>query len=108
MRLKPVNDKIVVKPKEVKNDHITKGGIILPDTVQNGALIEGKVVAASDGMYSATGTIIPLVVSEGDTILYNKHAQLHEYDDETILSKTKWKAKDVTITEVKRNIVGDE
>ena len=50
MRLKPVNDKIVVKPKEVKDDHITEGGIILPDTVQDGTLIEGTVVAASDGM----------------------------------------------------------
>jgi len=85
MRLKPVNDKIVVKPKEVKNDHITKGGIILPDTVQDGTLLEGEVVAASDGMYSATGTIIPLVVSEGDTILYNKHAQTHEYEDDCII-----------------------
>ena len=79
MRLKPVNDKIVVKPKEVKNDHITKGGIILPDTVQDGTLLEGEVVAASDGMYSATGTIIPLVVSEGDTILYNKNTLKAEH-----------------------------
>ena len=38
------------------------------------------------------------------------HITLHHppYDDETILSRTKWKMKDVTITEVKRNIVGDE
>ena len=79
MRLKPVNDKIVVKPKETKDDHITEGGIILPDTVQDGGLVEGKVVAASDGMYSATGTMIPLVVSEGDTILYNKNAQKAEH-----------------------------
>ena len=79
MRLKPVNDKIVVKPTKKEDDHITSGGIILPDTVQNGSLIEGKVVAASDGMYSATGTIIPLVVSEGDTILYNKNAHKSEH-----------------------------
>jgi|TARA_B100000214_G_C23560462_1_gene442601 hypothetical protein len=26
------------------------------------------------------------------------------YDDETILSRTKWKAKDVTITEIRRGI----
>ena len=26
------------------------------------------------------------------------------YDDETILSKTNWKAKDVTITEIRREI----
>ena len=79
MRLKPVNDKIVVKPKEVKDDYITDGGIILPDTVQDGGLQEGKVVAASDGMYSATGTMIPLVVSDGDIILYNKNAQKSEH-----------------------------
>ena len=36
-------------------------------------------------MYSATGTVIPLVVSEGDTVLYNKHAQLHEYDDDLVI-----------------------
>tara|TARA_R110000782_G_scaffold257597_1_gene346902 strand:- start:280 stop:585 length:306 start_codon:yes stop_codon:yes gene_type:complete len=79
MRLKPVNDKIVIKQKQNKQDNITEGGIILPDTVQDGGLIEGKVVAASDGMYSSTGTIIPLVVSEGDTVLYNKNAHKSEH-----------------------------
>ena len=87
MRLKPVNDKIVVKPTENKQEERTAGGIILPDTVQDGTLIEGKVIAASDGMYSATGTMIPLVVSEGDTILYNKnaHKSEHTIDGETYL-----------------------
>ena len=79
MRLKPVNDKIVVKPKEDEGDKTTESGIILPDTVQDGGLIEGEVVAASEGMYSAQGTMIPLVVSEGDTILYNKNAQKQEH-----------------------------
>ncbi len=86
MRLKPVNDKIVVKPMAKEDDHITEGGIILPDTVQDGALIEGKVVAASEGMYSANGTMIPLVVSEGDTILYNKNAHKSEHDEFAIMS----------------------
>ena len=31
MRLKPVNDKIVVKPNEKNNEEVTEGGIILPD-----------------------------------------------------------------------------
>ena len=79
MRLKPVNDKIVVKQKEDKNDNVTEGGIILPDTVQDGGLLEGKVVAVGDGMYSASGTLIPVVVSEGDTILYGKHAAKQDY-----------------------------
>ena len=85
MRLEPVNDKIVVRPNEKNEEEVTASGIVLPDTVDSGKLLEGKVIAASDGMFSATGTIIPLVVSEGDTILYNKHAQLHEYDDDLVI-----------------------
>jgi chaperonin GroES len=79
MRLKPVNDKIVVKTKRKDEVEKTSGGIILPDTVTEGELLQGKVVAASEGMYSATGTMIPLVVSEGDTILYSKHAAVSEH-----------------------------
>ena len=86
MRLKPVNDKIVVKPNENKEE-MTSGGIILPDTVQDGTLIEGKVVAVGDGMYSASGTLIPVICDVGDTILYNKNAQKaeHKIDGETYI-----------------------
>ena len=79
MRLKPVNDKIVVKKQNKKEAETTESGIILPDTVQDGGLIEGKVVAVGEGMYSANGTLIPVVVNEGDTILYSKHAQTSEH-----------------------------
>ena len=87
MRLKPVNDKIVVKEKETSNEERTESGIILPDTVQDGALLEGTVIAASRGMYSANGTLIPLVVDEGDTILYNKnaHKSEHKIDGKTYI-----------------------
>ena len=79
MRLKPVNDKIVVKPIEEKDENVTAGGLILPDTVQDGGLLEGTVVAVGDGMYSANGKLIPVVVSEGDTILYGKHPAKQDY-----------------------------
>ena len=79
MKLKPVNDKIVVKPNQKKDEEVTEGGIILPDTVDSGKLLDGEVVAVGKGMYSASGTIIPVVVNVGETILYNKHAQVHEY-----------------------------
>ena len=84
MRLKPVNDKIVVK-KMTKQEEVTEAGILLPDTVDQGKLMEGEVVAVGDGMYSANGTLIPVICNVGDTILYNKHAQLHEYDDEHVI-----------------------
>lgn len=79
MKLKPVNDKIVVRPKNTDDNSVTEGGIILPDTVQDGSLLEGEVISVGKGMYSANGTLIPVVCSVGDTILYNKHAQTQEY-----------------------------
>ena len=84
-KLKPVNDKIVVKINSQKEE-VTEGGILLPDTVDSGKLLEGEVVAVGKGMYSASGTIIPVVVNVGETILYNKHAQTHEYGDYLIMS----------------------
>ena len=86
MNLKPVNDKIVVK-KTSKEEEVTEGGILLPDTVDQGKLMEGEVVSVGKGMYSANGTLIPVVVSEGDTILYTKHAQTseHKIDGETYI-----------------------
>ena len=85
MNLKPVNDKIIVKPNQKKDEEITESGILLPDTVDQGKLMEGEVMAVGNGMYSASGTLIPVVVDVGDKILYNKHAQLHEYDDDLVI-----------------------
>ena len=84
MNLKPVNDKIVVKPIS-KEEEVTDSGILLPDTVDQGKLMEGEVVAVGQGMYSANGTLIPVVCDVGDKILYNKHAQVHEYNDDNII-----------------------
>ena len=84
MKLKPVNDKIVVKTNS-QEEEVTESGILLPDTVDQGKLMEGEVMAVGKGMYSASGTLIPVVVDVGDTILYNKHAQLHEYDDDLVI-----------------------
>ena len=83
-KLKPVNDKIVVKTNS-QEEEVTDSGILLPDTVDQGKLMEGEVMAVGNGMYSANGTLIPVVVDVGDKILYNKHAQLHEYDDDLVI-----------------------
>ena len=85
MKLKPVNDKIVVRPNEKNEEETTESGIILPDTIDQGKLMEGEVVAVGEGMYSANGTLIPVICSVGDTILYNKQAQLHEYNDGLVI-----------------------
>ena len=78
MQLRPVNDKIVVKPI-TKEEEVTESGLILPDTVDQGKLMEGEVIAVGEGMYSANGTIIPVICDVGDTILYNKNAHKAEH-----------------------------
>ena len=79
MKIKPVHDKIVVKPNEKNEEETTDSGIILPDTVNDGSLLEGEVIAAGNMIYSSTGDAIPIVVEVGDRILYSKHAQVQEY-----------------------------
>ena len=79
MKLRPVHDKIVVKPIDAKEAETTESGIILPDTVNQGKLLEGEVIAAGNIIYSSTGDSIPIVVEVGDRILYSKHAQIQEY-----------------------------
>ena len=91
MKLKPVHDKIVIRPIEKKDDEVTESGIILPDVVDQGKLLEGEVIAAGNIIYSSTGDSIPIIVEVGDRILYSGHAQLQEYklngEDVVIMSQ---------------------
>tara|TARA_R100000152_G_C6617391_1_gene69249 strand:+ start:153 stop:443 length:291 start_codon:yes stop_codon:yes gene_type:complete len=86
MKLIPVNDKIVVKPLDNEQEQFTEGGILLPDTVNAGGLIEGEVIAVGEGMFSAQAVRIPVICEVGDKVLYSKHAQVHEYKDYIIMS----------------------
>ncbi|MFH1236529.1 MAG: co-chaperone GroES, partial [Parcubacteria group bacterium] len=43
MKLKPLGDRIVVKPST--EEEVTKSGIVLPDTVEKEKKEEGEVVA---------------------------------------------------------------
>ena len=65
-KLKPANDKIVVKTNS-QEEEVTESGILLPDTVDQGKLLDGEVVSVGKGMYSANGTLIPVVVNVGET-----------------------------------------
>ena len=71
MKLKPLGDRLIVKA--VEEEATTASGIVLPDTAKEKPQ-KGKVLAVGDGRVSeATGTRIPLDVSEGDEVLYSKY-----------------------------------
>lgn len=46
MNLKPLGDRVVVKPSEP--EEVTKGGIILPDTAKEKP-VEGEIIAVGPG-----------------------------------------------------------
>ena len=81
MRLQPVHDKIVVKVKNEAEEKRTESGLILPDTANQGGLLEAEVVAASGGVYSSTGDVIPVVVKTGNNVLISKHHGGQEYTE---------------------------
>lgn len=71
MDIRPLADKVVVKPIEGKEK--TKGGIVLPDTAKEKPQ-EGKVIAAGKGKMLESGKVQPLEVKAGDTVLFGKYS----------------------------------
>jgi len=70
MKLRPLNDRILVKRVEEKE--VTKGGIIIPDTAKEKPA-EGIIVAVGQGALNNDGVRVPLEVKKGDRILFGKY-----------------------------------
>lgn len=72
MTLRPLNDRVIVKAgsKEEK----TASGILLPDTVDKERPEQGKVIAIGPGRRLEDGSLAPLSVKVGDTILFKKYS----------------------------------
>lgn len=71
MNLKPIRDYIVVKPLDA--DNVTASGILIPDTAKEKP-VKGIVLAVGTGKIAENGTIVPLVINEGQTVLFAKLA----------------------------------
>ncbi|MDH3739891.1 MAG: co-chaperone GroES [Alphaproteobacteria bacterium] len=69
MKIRPLHDRVVVRPLE--SDEKSAGGIIIPDTAKEKPS-EGEIVATGAGARSDDGKIIALDVKKGDRILYGK------------------------------------
>src|SRR6478672_11626085 len=70
MNLKPLDDRIVVRPNEA--EQTTVSGLVIPDTAKEKPQ-QGEVLAVGPGRRSEqTGEVIPLDVKVGDKVVYNK------------------------------------
>ena len=72
LNIKPIADRVVVEAAPAET--VTPSGIYIPDTAQEKPQ-KGIVVAVGPGKYAdATGTLIPMSVSIGDSVLYGKYS----------------------------------
>jgi chaperonin GroES len=71
MKLKPLEDRVVIKPAEP--DEKMQGGIIIPDTAKEKPQ-RGEVVAIGPGKASESGQIVKMTVKVGDVVLYGKYS----------------------------------
>ncbi len=71
MNLKPLGDRVVLKVLEA--EETTASGIVLPDTAKEKPQ-QGKILAVGEGRYADDGSLVPVQVKEGDTVLFAKYA----------------------------------
>ncbi len=70
-QLNPMADRVVIRP--IDEAKVSRGGIILPDTVKERPL-EGEVVAAGPGRYLDSGKRLEMDLKTGDKVIYSKFA----------------------------------
>lgn len=71
MQVKPLADRVVVKPFE--ETEMKKGGIIIPDTAKEKPM-QGKIIEVGPGRMTDDGKKIPPEVKKGDKVLYGKYS----------------------------------
>ncbi len=70
MKIKPLDDRVVLKPQEA--EEVTAGGIVLPDAAREKPMT-GKIVAVGPGKLLDNGKHAKLSVKKGDVVLYGKY-----------------------------------
>lgn len=71
MNLKPLYDRVVVKPIEA--DEVSAGGILIPDNAKEKPT-RGEVVAVGEGKALDNGSLRAPKVKVGDKVIYGQYS----------------------------------
>jgi chaperonin GroES len=83
-KIKPIGDRVLVKPLDDKEQKST-GGIIIPDTAKEKPQ-EGEVIALGTGKLDDEGNKIAFTVKAGDKVLISKYGGTEvKFDSTTYL-----------------------
>jgi chaperonin GroES len=70
MKIRPLDDRILVEPLE--EDEVTAGGIVLPDAAREKPQ-RGKIIAVGPGRLNESGDRTPVSVKRNDTVIFGKY-----------------------------------
>ena len=71
VNIKPLEDRIVVKPLDA--EQTTASGLVIPDTAKEKPQ-EGEVIAVGPGRFNEDGDErIPMDINVGDKVIYSKY-----------------------------------
>ncbi len=83
VKIQPLADRVVVRP--IEREEITKGGIVLPDTIKERPQ-EGEVIAVGPGLLGKDGKRVAMDVKVGDIVIYAKYGGTEiKIDDEEMM-----------------------
>lgn len=83
MNIKPLGDKVVIKPLKVEEK--TQSGIVFPGSAQEKPH-QGEVIAVGSGVLNDKGERVALEVKPGDKVVYGKFGGTEvKLDDEEVV-----------------------
>ena len=73
MKIRPMHDRVLVKRKTTEEE--SAGGIIIPESAQKETEeTKGEVVAVGQGLKLDSGSLVPMDVKVGDTVIFGDYA----------------------------------
>jgi chaperonin GroES len=70
MNLKPLGDRVIVKPADAETE--TKSGLVIPDTATEKPQ-RGEVIAVGEGKRDDDGNRVAVDVAVGDVVIFGKY-----------------------------------
>ena len=72
MKIKPIYSNVILKP--IKEENVSKSGIVLPGTIDKEKPETAEIIAVGDGKLNDKGEKIPMSVKVGDKVMFKKYS----------------------------------
>ena len=65
----PLGDRVLVKEHSKEKNKKTAGGMLIPDSATANDVSTAEVIAVGPGIYTQSGTLIPMTLKPGDIVV---------------------------------------